>query len=212
MAHLSPNVYLYATVTHLRTSATLSLSLRLFLLMALFSLLVAAFLFVLVLRSRSQKRKPLPPGPPADPLIGHLRSIPSHDQGRVFYSWAKLYGQPLLYYLSFLNPYHWIGDVMHSRLPGKSIVVLDSAQAAIDLLDKAGSNFSCRPKFSLYELWVLSYALWFHDPHYCCRIGWVSSLILLPYGPQFARHHKIFQQCVGRQELRACSLSRYPIS
>ena len=31
-------------------------------------------------------------------------------------------------------------------------------------------------------------------------MGWVPSLILLPYGPQFARHRKIFQRYLGRQE------------
>ncbi|KAF4579541.1 hypothetical protein EYR36_001359 [Pleurotus pulmonarius] len=33
-----------------------------------------------------------PPGPPADPLIGHLRVIPFENQDATFHTWAKEYG------------------------------------------------------------------------------------------------------------------------
>ena len=89
---------------------------------------------------------------------------------------------------------------MHLRLPGKSIVILDSVQAANDLLDKAGANFSCRPKFSLYELSVLPYNRFRVPQKFVYRMGWVPDLVLLPYGPQSIKHRKIFQRHVGRQE------------
>jgi hypothetical protein len=40
----------------------------------------------------------LPPGPPSDTIIGHLRSIPPQYQEKTFAEWGKTYGQfrPLL--------------------------------------------------------------------------------------------------------------------
>jgi hypothetical protein len=40
----------------------------------------------------SKKHDPLPPGPPAEPLIGHLRLIPPVGQETLFYKWGKIYG------------------------------------------------------------------------------------------------------------------------
>jgi hypothetical protein len=45
--------------------------------------------------------------------------------------------------------------VLYLKLPGQSILVLDSLQAAEDLLDKRGVIYSDRPKFHLYELCVV---------------------------------------------------------
>jgi hypothetical protein len=49
-----------------------------------------------------------------------------------------------------------IGDVMHLQVLGKSMIILDTVQAAVDLLDKKGSIYSDRPPLPLYELWVIT--------------------------------------------------------
>ncbi|KAL0954546.1 hypothetical protein HGRIS_003512 [Hohenbuehelia grisea] len=87
------------------------------------------------LRSRHRHQPPLPPGPPADPLIGHLRVIPTKDQGSVFHKWAQTYG-----------------DVLYVNALGRSMVILDSITAATDLLEKRSSNYSDRPRFPVIEL------------------------------------------------------------
>lgn len=51
--------------------------------------LVGLFAF---LKRRSTKRPPLLPGPSADPLIGHLRLMPTEKHELVFHEWSKLYG------------------------------------------------------------------------------------------------------------------------
>ncbi|KAJ7146586.1 hypothetical protein C8R44DRAFT_563497, partial [Mycena epipterygia] len=93
-----------------------------------------AVFFYFATLPRRQRVTMLPPGPPRDPVIGHLRYMPSAQSALVFHKWAKKYG-----------------DVMHLQVLGRSLIVLDTYQAAVDLLDKRGLNYSDRPKFSLYE-------------------------------------------------------------
>jgi hypothetical protein len=47
-----------------------------------------------------------------------------------------------------------VGDVMHLHAFGRNIIVLSSHQAATDLLDKRGANYSDRPKMVIIELSV----------------------------------------------------------
>ncbi|ESK90250.1 cytochrome p450 [Moniliophthora roreri MCA 2997] len=88
------------------------------------------------------KRNPnLPPGPTAEPLLGHLRLIPSQGQAETFHQWAKIYG-----------------DVMYLKVFGREMVVLDSFETAQELLEKRGAKYSCRPRFVIYEIqgWIPS--------------------------------------------------------
>lgn len=104
--------------------------------------IVASVVIALVLWVKTAMdiaKKPLwlayPPGPPADPVIGHLRIMPSTDTAHhVFYDWSRRYG-----------------DVMYLEVPGKSVLVLSSEKAASDLLDKRGALYSDRPTFALAE-------------------------------------------------------------
>ncbi|KAL0568631.1 hypothetical protein V5O48_013350 [Marasmius crinis-equi] len=134
--------------------------------MSLF-LAAACFLGVsLWFASRSFGKPPLPPGPPADPLIGHLRIIPSQKTSETFQEWSKTYG-----------------DVIHLRVLGRKIVVLGSLEAAQALLENRGANYSCRPKFTVYEL-----------------MGWSPSMMLLQYGKRLLKHRKMLQQYFGAKE------------
>ncbi|KAF7296839.1 Cytochrome P450 [Mycena indigotica] len=101
-------------------------------------------------------RMPLPPGPPAKPLLGHLHLMPSSNASAVFHNWARIYG-----------------DVMHLHIPGKSIIILSSHRAAMDLLQAKGSIYSARPSFLLYEL-----------------AGWTNVLTFLTNDDRFNRHRQ----------------------
>ena len=100
---------------------------------------------------KSSRQASLPPGPPSDPILGHLRVIPTKNQAEIFHSWAKLYGT-CPFSVCFLKTHPFPGDVIQLRVLGSSIVVLDSVKAANDLLDKSGANFSCRPACKVFEL------------------------------------------------------------
>lgn len=130
------------------------------------SLFAAAIVISIVLKTRiSKKRLPLPPGPPTDPFIGHLRLIPSAGQDVFFYNLGKSYG-----------------DVLHLRVLGRSIVVLNSVHAAVELLDKRSANYSDRPKFPIYETMGL------HD-----------SLVFVPYGNELRMYRKMLQQYFSKE-------------
>ncbi|KAF7342921.1 O-methylsterigmatocystin oxidoreductase [Mycena sanguinolenta] len=105
-------------------------------------------LIIVAVLQRRRRAANLPPGPPGDPFIGHLLRMPSTDSALVFHQWAKTYG-----------------PVMHLKILGQSMIILDSYQAALDLLDKKGLIYSDRPKFTLYKL-----------------LGWDPSLTLVSYG------------------------------
>ena len=68
------------------------------------------------------------------------------------------------------------GDVVHIKIFGQPLVILNSLKAARDLLDKRSSIYSDRPRFVLLaELWVASdffritaeidFPVWGGNPH-----------------------------------------------
>ncbi|KAJ7344033.1 cytochrome P450 [Mycena albidolilacea] len=108
----------------------------------------------------------LPPGPPGDPLVGHLLRMPSTDSALVFHEWAKKYG-----------------DVMRLEVLGRTMIILDSYQAATDLLEKRGAIYSDRPKFTVYEL-----------------LGWDPSISFLSYGKRFNKQRTMHQSYLNRNK------------
>ena len=48
--------------------------------------------FLILKRSRDARRDRLPPGPPADPIIGHARFIPPQYSWKTFAEWGKTWG------------------------------------------------------------------------------------------------------------------------
>ena len=98
------------------------------------SLLALCAILVVQVMKRKDRGLPYPPGPPADPIIGHLRFIPTTDAQEAFHEWSRKYG-----------------DVMYLEVLGKPLVVLSTEEAAIDLLVKRSANYSDRPSFPLFE-------------------------------------------------------------
>ncbi|KAK0213849.1 hypothetical protein IW262DRAFT_1322869, partial [Armillaria fumosa] len=94
------------------------------------------WIFVWLFRRRLglARQQSLPPGPPADPIIGHIRSLPPVDQPEVFHEWAKTYG-----------------DAMYLEVLGRKTIILDSIEAANDLLDKRSAIYSCRPNCVIFH-------------------------------------------------------------
>ncbi|KAJ7595780.1 cytochrome P450 [Mycena floridula] len=129
------------------------------------------FIAVLVFWRLTRRRRMLnlPPGPPSHPILGHLLAIPTKEQGRAFHEWSKTYG-----------------DVIYLHCLGRSMVVLNSVEAATELLEKRGAIYSCRPTFTFFAL-----------------MGWEPNIGFMRYGHRFLKHRKIFQRHFSRQESTA---------
>ncbi|KAI0092990.1 cytochrome P450 [Irpex rosettiformis] len=99
-----------------------------------FTTVLSATVFVAFLR-RKKHTASLPPGPPAEPLIGHLRLMPNeNDRDEVFYQWSRKYG-----------------DVFSLQVLGQTIIVLNSEKSANELLEKRSAQYSDRPPFPIFD-------------------------------------------------------------
>lgn len=64
---------------------------------------------------------------------------------------------------------------------GQQMIILNSAQTAIEMLDKKSSIYSDRPVVPMGgEL-----------------VGWKKLLVLMPYGERFRNHRKLLHQTIG---------------
>ncbi|KAM3462049.1 hypothetical protein MY5147_003260 [Beauveria neobassiana] len=102
----------------------------------LFVTLIALCLLNYVRNRRRTKGLPLPPGPPGELILGHLRIVPSHSPEYTYMKWSREYGS----------------DVLSVNILGQPVIVLNSVKAAVELLDKRGHFYSDRPRFVLFEV------------------------------------------------------------
>ena len=115
----------------------------------LVDLLVVAFLFLasFTLYLRGKRRKlPFPPGPKRLPVIGNLLDMPSGAEWITYKQWGQLYGARCE---TAALPYSRVvlysgSDVLHVDVLGTHIVILNSAKAANELLEKRSSLYSDR--------------------------------------------------------------------
>ncbi|KAB5590604.1 O-methylsterigmatocystin oxidoreductase [Ceratobasidium theobromae] len=121
----------------------------------------------------SQRRKagelPLPPGPKADPIIGHLRYLPSSNEEVVYKRWSDDLASPIIALEAL----------------GQVIVVLDSADIANELLVKRSAIYSDRP-----QLPVLA------SPN---LTGWGKGTGLLNYGERWRSQRKMKHEVLHKK-------------
>ncbi|KAG2058823.1 cytochrome P450 [Suillus hirtellus] len=112
----------------------------------------------------NKKNPPYPPGPPGWPLIGNIMDMPYFRPWITFTEWGKKYG-----------------DISHINVLGQHIIVLNSVETAMDMLDNKGAIYSDRPILTVGgEL-----------------VGWENVVTLLPYGDHLRRHRKKFHGVTG---------------
>ncbi|KAI0718569.1 cytochrome P450 [Cerioporus squamosus] len=91
--------------------------------------LLLILLAYVVVRQHLRRRK-MPPGPRGLPLVGNKHQVPSIKPWRKFAEWSKQYG-----------------PVFSLHLGSTPVIVLGTAQAAWDLLEKRSGIYSSRPRF-----------------------------------------------------------------
>lgn len=119
------------------------------------------------------KRLPLPPGPPGEFLLGHSRVVPFEAPFKKYAEWGAEYSalvsinklpswdfsdffdkRPLAWPSMFADTTrgHIGSDVLYFSAFGQKWIVLNSAEAAVELLEKRGYNYGDRPRFVLWEM------------------------------------------------------------
>ncbi|RDB21839.1 hypothetical protein Hypma_010803 [Hypsizygus marmoreus] len=117
-------------------------------------------LFVYLTRKRRPKDLPLPPGPTKLPIIGNLLDMPARMEWVTYHEWSKSFDS----------------DIIHLKIAGMSVIVLDTAEAAFELLERRSSIYSGRPRLPmLNELCGYSY-----------------NFGLMKYGDQWREHRRLF--------------------
>ncbi|KAI0373687.1 CyP450 monooxygenase [Pilatotrama ljubarskyi] len=104
--------------------------------------------------------RPLPPGPPSLPIVGNIFSMPKT------LAWEGYRDMSLRY-----------GPVISFQLLGQRLMILGTADAALELLEKRSANYSDRPVSPMIEL-----------------IGWEWDFGFMPYGQPWRRHRRLFWQ------------------
>ncbi|KAF9010845.1 cytochrome P450 [Cyathus striatus] len=93
--------------------------------MLLAALIIAGSILVYLLLRPRKKGRRLPPGPPTYPIIGNIPSLPLYIQ---FTKWAKLYG-----------------DVCTVKVGSVTMIVMNTAEAVRDIIEKNTALTSDRP-------------------------------------------------------------------
>ncbi|KAJ7080834.1 cytochrome P450 [Mycena belliarum] len=140
--------------------------------MPLYVLFAASLVSTILWKWFLQRRGslPLPPGPPKLPLVGNLFQMPSTLEWETYSEWSKSYGS----------------DIIHINAAGTSILVLSSAQAASDLLEKRSSIYSDRPRIPMAnEL-----------------MGWDFALGFMKYGEHWRKHRRLFHEAFNANAAR----------
>lgn len=124
----------------------------------------ASFLILcLYLRWRKARYSlPLPPGPRKLPIIGNMLDMPDGFEWETYHRWCKDLGS----------------DIIHLDVAGTSIIVIDTTEAAMDLLEKRSSIYSGRPRMPMInEL-----------------MGWSFHFGFMPYGDLWRQHRRVMHQ------------------
>jgi len=110
------------------------------------------FVFVANILPYKTKRLPLPPGPRTSWLGG--TKLPKAHPWLTYTQWKDTFGfvQSTLIARSALTQ-SYLGDIIYIYTYGNPIVVLNTAEAADQLLDKRSNKYSSRPQRTMiYEL------------------------------------------------------------
>jgi hypothetical protein len=102
-----------------------------------------------------RKQSPLPPGPRPWPVLGNALDMPKEKSWLRYTEWGRTYGRSQSLPLSARTLTHisttlsFLGDVVSLTIFGRTLVILNSAKAAFDLLHKRSSIYSDRPYMAM---------------------------------------------------------------
>ncbi|KAJ3780712.1 cytochrome P450 [Lentinula aff. detonsa] len=122
---------------------------------------------VIFLQKRNARLR-LPPGPKPLPIIGNVLEIPTERSWIKYAEWGRIYG-----------------DVIHIKAFGQSMIVLNSAKAIFDLLERRGGLYADRPPV------VMAGDL----------VGWNNSPFLGQSGPRHKEYRRLFAEVLSARKV-----------
>ncbi|TFK74232.1 cytochrome P450 [Pluteus cervinus] len=126
-------------------------------------LLLTIALFAAVVRRSSWYRKTsYPPGPKPRFFLGNTFDIPTDKSWETYGRWSK----------------ECNSTIIHATALDKHLVILNSPEDAVELLEKRAQIYSSRPRVPMLEV-----------------LDWAEfNSVGLPYGPLWRAHRRLFQQ------------------
>ncbi|QRW26743.1 cytochrome P450 family protein [Rhizoctonia solani] len=100
----------------------------------IFSIVVFATVSIKWIK-RGHPKAPLPPSPKSYPFLGNIPVILARDEHVAYRNWSRE-----------LN-----NDVICIKVPGAKLIVINSARAALDLLEKSSDKLLSRPRISVID-------------------------------------------------------------
>ncbi|CAE6394224.1 unnamed protein product [Rhizoctonia solani] len=134
---------------------------------------LGALSFFVYKQQQRKYRSPLPPSPKADPIIAHLRCMPSEYEEVVYKAWGDELGS----------------NIISLDLLGQVIIVLNSVEDANELLVKRAPRYSNRLQVPMLSSPRLT--------------GWGNGTALLNYGDRLRRQRKITHEVLQKQTLKS---------
>lgn len=137
----------------------------------------------ILLSKKNKPPLPYPPGPNRLPIIGNLLDAPKSHVWETYGRWGKELGQSLSITLGQCSSAHWYAvylgsDIIFVKYVGVNVLILNSLESALELLDKRSLKYSSRPSFIMAN----ELAGW----------GWLPGN--LPYGKAWRERRKLFQK------------------
>ncbi|THH14168.1 hypothetical protein EW146_g6132 [Bondarzewia mesenterica] len=126
---------------------------------------VGLFGYIYRTRSHPSYLPPSPPGPKPLPLLGNLLSLPSAKPWETYASWSRE------------NKSKPFGDLISVRTFGQLSVIVNTLEAAKELLERRSAVYSDRPLIPMIEM-----------------MEWDFNLGLMPYSDKWRRGRKVFHQ------------------
>ncbi|KXN81929.1 O-methylsterigmatocystin oxidoreductase [Leucoagaricus sp. SymC.cos] len=124
--------------------------------------------FIALFRRQQPLKGPFPPGPKPRPIIGNILDILAPEPWLLYMKWGEEYQN----------------KIISIAVPGKRLVVLNSAEDAVELLERRAGIYSDRARIPLIEL-----------------SGWTFNTGLMQNNERWRHERRIVQQNFKRESV-----------